>query len=378
MSKKSILTRFSMILILSFISLGVIGGCENGDGELGGNENFAMVTFINRCEFPIWLGGVTGKTSTGSLTCPAAEEPESFVKLDEFNPQMPPSMQTVDVKVGSTSCAWWPRTKCSKDETGKFFCETGDCGGETECNPAGSQANNIWQGPGCVGSGCGVFTATKIELTTGTVGGGQFFSNYDVSVEQGAFNVPVLIAPADPEGSNCTAGRDNDKITDGNAGCYEECDGISTLDIASWCPPPPTDDVRKEDVNGEGTGLQAIFKGDLVACFDECSEFILAKGPIGGNNPNIDSQKICCKGKFSTPDTCPKPDTWPDLGEEQNEIWRDYTKTFLKFCPRQFAWAFDDSLGLPVDFSCTSKNEEPVHLDITFCGFIPGQCADDL
>ncbi|XP_073102269.1 thaumatin-like protein 1b [Elaeis guineensis] len=79
----------------------------------------------------------------------------------------------------------WGRTGCSTDASGRFTCQTGDCGtGQVACNGNG-----------------GAPPASLLEFTLQGDGGKDF---YDVSLVDG-FNLPVSIAPQGVSGCTTTS-----------------------------------------------------------------------------------------------------------------------------------------------------------------------------
>ncbi|KAF7152007.1 hypothetical protein RHSIM_Rhsim01G0037800 [Rhododendron simsii] len=92
----------------------------------------------------------------------------------------------------------WARTHCATDPTtGKFHCETGDCG------------------TGSIGNGAGgAPPTTLLQITLGSAGG---LDNYEVSVVTG-FNTPMWVVPWGANGKCHIAGC----RTDINAECPTE------------------------------------------------------------------------------------------------------------------------------------------------------------
>ncbi|KAH6835227.1 Pathogenesis-related thaumatin superfamily protein [Perilla frutescens var. hirtella] len=77
----------------------------------------------------------------------------------------------------------WARQGCHFNETGKGWCQTGDCDGQLRCMGAGEKP-----------------PATVIELTLGTHASPTHF--YDVSVVDG-FNLPVSVVPEGGPTAGC-------------------------------------------------------------------------------------------------------------------------------------------------------------------------------
>ncbi|XP_038974345.1 thaumatin-like protein 1b [Phoenix dactylifera] len=107
----------------------------------------------------------------------------------------------------------WGRTGCSTDSSGKFTCQTGDCGsGQVACNGKG-----------------GTPPASLVEFTLKGDGGKD---NYDISLVDG-FNLPVSITPQGVSGCtapSCSANINavcpavlQDKVSGSVVGCKSAC-----------------------------------------------------------------------------------------------------------------------------------------------------------
>ncbi|GMH03274.1 hypothetical protein Nepgr_005113 [Nepenthes gracilis] len=116
---------------------------------------------------------------------------------------------------------FWGRTLCATDNsTGKFTCQTGDCGsGKVECAGGGAAP-----------------PATLAEFKLDGDGGLDF---YDVSLVDG-YNIPMLVVPEGGSGANCTS-----------TGCV--------VDLNSACP----SDLR----------VLSDDSGETVACKSACDAF---------------------------------------------------------------------------------------------------------
>ncbi|XP_068651839.1 thaumatin-like protein 1 isoform X2 [Aristolochia californica] len=167
----------------------------------------ATFTFINRCNYIVWAGTLA---SAGS---PALAE--TGFKLDQG--------ASVALEAPSGwSGRFWGRTGCEVDASGRFKCQTGDCG-----------SNNV----PCNGAGA-IPPATLIEFTLNGSGGEDF---YDTSLVDG-YNVPISVNPRGGTGrcgvSACAANV--------NAVCPPELkvtgDGGATIACKSACEAFDTDE----------------------------------------------------------------------------------------------------------------------------------------
>ena len=199
-SRDYLMNYLGLLLLLGFISLGAIGGCNNGNGN--GNLNGdgltsgdRTITFINNCSETIWVGSQnldissTGWELIGSSEgCTSDADCQkgltTTATCNNGNCQ-----QVVSVPATCISCQAWARTGCDfNSDTGlcdgvggsKFnCCATGGCtvsGGEwgLQCL-SGAQAPN-----------------TLVEFTLQQQPNNDF---YDVSII-GGMNVPAEIKPA--------------------------------------------------------------------------------------------------------------------------------------------------------------------------------------
>jgi len=203
---------------------------------LAGSHTF---TTSNFCPYTVWVGalGASGQITPGNGGW-ALSPGQSF---------------SVSVADG-WSGRFWGRTGCSFDSTGKGTCQTGDCGGNLQCSPAGGQ------------SAGGQPPASLAEFTLSGFGGQDF---YDVSLVDG-YNLPLQITP--------TAGtyqkKSNVSIYDcGVAGCL--------ADLNSQCPAL----LQKKNTTGA-----------VVACLSACEYF--------------HTDPYCCAGLNNTSANC-KPSRWP-------------------------------------------------------------------
>ncbi|XP_027342994.1 thaumatin-like protein 1 [Abrus precatorius] len=182
--------------------------------------NSAKFTLVNQCNYTVWPAAVSSGNVNLSTT--------GFV------------LKTGESSTVATPATWtgrfWGRTLCANDSsTGNFSCATGDCGsGKVECGGMG-----------------GAPPATLVEISTGSVGGRDF---YDVSLVDG-FNVPVMVVPVGVPGGNC-----------GSAGCPEDLNAV--------CP----------------AELKVTEKGRVVACQGACGVFF--------------KEFFCCTGEHSSRNTC--------------------------------------------------------------------------
>ncbi|GAV56748.1 Thaumatin domain-containing protein [Cephalotus follicularis] len=159
-------------------------------------------TIVNKCEYTVWPG-ILSNAGVPTLS------PTGFV------------LQNGESKTITAPTSWggrfWGRTKCTQDSTGKFSCETGDCGsGKVECSGTGA-----------------VPPATLAEFTLDGSGGLDFF---DVSLVDG-YNLPMLVVPQGGTGDNCTY---TGCVVDLNAACPSDLkvmsdDGSEDVACKSAC-----------------------------------------------------------------------------------------------------------------------------------------------
>ncbi|XP_020083905.1 thaumatin-like protein 1 [Ananas comosus] len=117
-------------------------------------------TFTNNCPYTVWPGAISGASS------PLL--PSTGFELQQGASQ---SLQAPSQWSGRM----WARYQCSTDSSGRFSCESGDCGtGQIACGSSG-----------------GAPPTTLVEFTLQGSGGQDF---YDISNVDG-FNVPVSVAP---------------------------------------------------------------------------------------------------------------------------------------------------------------------------------------
>ncbi|XP_057840167.2 pathogenesis-related 5 protein Cup a 3-like [Cryptomeria japonica] len=110
-------------------------------------------TIQNKCPFPIW---------------PASFNPSSGLEL-------PPGMQTIlHVPPQQQAGRIWGRTGCNFSAQGTGSCQTGDCGGQLNCQLTGAVPTSL------------------VEFTLGGSGNQDY---YDISLVDG-FNLPVGVAPS--------------------------------------------------------------------------------------------------------------------------------------------------------------------------------------
>ncbi|XP_059463524.1 thaumatin-like protein 1 [Corylus avellana] len=132
------------------------------------------ITFTNNCPTTIWPGTLTS----------------------DRKPQLPTTgfelaskaTRSIDVQAPWKG-RFWARTRCSKNASGRFACETADCGsGQVACNGNGAAP-----------------PASLVEINIAAKGGQDF---YDVSLVDG-FNLPVAVATqggtGDCKRSSCAA-----------------------------------------------------------------------------------------------------------------------------------------------------------------------------
>ncbi|KAK7345478.1 hypothetical protein VNO77_16082 [Canavalia gladiata] len=160
----------------------------------------AKVTFINKCQYKVWPGTLTGD-----------QKPQ--LSTTGFELAAGATSKPVDLP-SPWSGRFWARTGCSNNN-GKFSCATADCGsGQVGCNGAGANP-----------------PATLVEITVAPNGGQDY---YDVSNVDG-FNIPMSVSPQGGSGdcktSTCSKNINTacpaelqQKGSDGNViGCKSAC-----------------------------------------------------------------------------------------------------------------------------------------------------------
>lgn len=197
-SQDSLMKCLGFVLLLGFISLGAIGGCNNGNGNDNDNLNGDLngdrtITFINNCSETIWVGSQnldisnTGWELIGSSEgCTSNADCQkgltTTATCNNGNCQ-----QVISVPATCISCRVWARTGCDFKSDGL-------------CNNTESQFNCCATG-GCTvsGGGWGLQCAsgaqapnTVVEFTLQQPPMNDF---YDVSLI-GGMNVPAEIKPA--------------------------------------------------------------------------------------------------------------------------------------------------------------------------------------
>lgn len=131
----------------------------------------ATFTFHNSCPYTVWPATLTGGGPRPQLSTTGFELTSGASK-------------TITVP-NPWSGRVWGRTLCSTDASGRFTCQTADCGsGKVSCDGAG-----------------GATPASLAELTLAAGGGRDF---YDISLVDG-FNVPMSLTPRGGSGGRCNA-----------------------------------------------------------------------------------------------------------------------------------------------------------------------------
>ncbi|KAK1372996.1 thaumatin-like protein 1 [Heracleum sosnowskyi] len=146
----------------------------------------AKFTFVNKCEYTVWPGILTG-SGTPPLETTGFELPQQSSR----------SLQAPN----GWSGRFWGRTGCKFNGTGPGSCSTADCGsGQVECNGAGAAP-----------------PATLAEFTLGSGSqGSQDF--YDVSLVDG-YNLPMIVEASGGSSGMCAA---TGCVTDLNKYCPDE------------------------------------------------------------------------------------------------------------------------------------------------------------
>lgn len=171
--------------------------------------NSATFTIVNKCNYPVWPGILSGAGTAQLATTGFTLQP------GESNAVTVPTAWSGRI---------WGRTLCTTDSTGQFTCATGDCGSsKLECAGAGA-----------------IPPATLAEFTLNGAGGLDF---YDVSLVDG-YNLPMLVE-ARSGGGNCTT-----------TGC--------AIDLNGACPTELKVQITAEE---EGDDQKS------VACKSACEAF---------------------------------------------------------------------------------------------------------
>ncbi|GAB4848460.1 Thaumatin-like protein 1 [Ancistrocladus abbreviatus] len=161
-------------------------------------------TFVNRCEFTVWPGLLSGAGS------PSLDS-TGFVLTQG-------SSKSFHAPTG-WSGRFWGRTRCNFDESGHGSCATGDCGsGQIECNGAGAAP-----------------PATLAEFTLGGGGSASGQDFYDVSLVDG-YNLQMIVEASGGSGACASTGCVSDlnlrcpaelKAEDGGA-CKSACEAFGS------------------------------------------------------------------------------------------------------------------------------------------------------
>ncbi|XP_030468497.1 thaumatin-like protein 1 [Syzygium oleosum] len=156
----------------------------------------ATFTFVNKCNFPVWPGILSGAGSP-----PLETTGFELAKGGSRSLQAP----------SGWSGRFWGRSGCSFDSSGRGSCATADCGsGEVECN-----------------GGNAAPPATLAEFTLGGSGSQDF---YDVSLVDG-YNLPMVIDGTGGSGKCASTGC----MTDLNRQCPAELRAAAGAACKSAC-----------------------------------------------------------------------------------------------------------------------------------------------
>ncbi|KAI3428935.1 uncharacterized protein J3R85_008959 [Psidium guajava] len=156
----------------------------------------ATFTFVNKCNFPVWPGILSGSGSP-----PLETTGFELTKGGSRSLQAP----------SGWSGRFWGRSGCSFDGSGRGSCATADCGsGEVECNGGGAAP-----------------PATLAEFTLGGSGSQDF---YDVSLVDG-YNLPMVIDGTGGSGKCTSTGC----VTDLNRQCPAELRAVGGAACKSAC-----------------------------------------------------------------------------------------------------------------------------------------------
>ncbi|XP_059442422.1 thaumatin-like protein 1 [Corylus avellana] len=134
----------------------------------------AQITFTNNCPTTVWPGTLT-----------ADQKPQQLNTGFDLASKASTSIDVQAPWIGR----FWARTRCNTDASGKFTCETANCGsGQVACNGASA-----------------IPPASLVEINIAANGGKDF---YDVSLVDG-FNLPVSVTTqggnGDCQPSSCPA-----------------------------------------------------------------------------------------------------------------------------------------------------------------------------
>ena len=264
------------------------------------------IRFVNSCLETVWVGTLSNAGF------------DSSVLLLLANGGFP-------LDVGATRTiqaptAWqgrfWGRTGCATDNNNnnngsstnsRFTCETGDCGSNSmECQGMAGRP-----------------PATLVEMTLDAdcCGGIDF---YDVSLVDG-YNLPLSITPM--EGTFQLRPDSDAQFDCQMAGCV--------ADLNESCPNELRVYSSEESSSSSSSNQVAAAAATIVACQSACAAF--------------DTDEFCCRGSFSTAETCPP---------------FDYSKTFKASCPRAYSYAYDDQSSL---FTCLGAAPGESGYIVEFC-----------
>jgi len=218
------------VLLFGFISLGAIGGCNNGNSNFGLTSGDRTITFINNCSQNIWIGvnGADPENQMKNCTdspdnCPAGQACNTRAKPDSQCEWILPSPTsgsfelTASGEQGNQATFTIPisqavgtggqilnvniygQTGC----TSVGDCTQGPCGGSCETAPCNAPSRDK---PCETGAGPeGAHSQGELNLFKSRV------DNYDISYLNG-FNIPIEIKP-----SNVTTDSSNPYVC-GNPG----------------------------------------------------------------------------------------------------------------------------------------------------------------
>ncbi|XP_010029672.2 thaumatin-like protein 1 [Eucalyptus grandis] len=156
----------------------------------------ATFTFVNKCNFPVWPGILSGAGSP-----PLETTGFELAKGESHSLQVP----------AGWSGRFWGRSGCSFDSSGRGSCATADCGsGEVKCK-----------------GGNAAPPATLAEFTLGGSGSQDF---YDVSLVDG-YNLPMVIDGIGGSGKCVSTGC----TTDLNRQCPAELRASGGMACKSAC-----------------------------------------------------------------------------------------------------------------------------------------------
>ncbi|TXG68692.1 hypothetical protein EZV62_003627 [Acer yangbiense] len=226
--------------------------------------HMATISITNNCPYTIWPGTLTGGGGAQLST--------TGFELG--------STQTRSIDVGSpwTSGLVWARTQCSTDASGRFTCQTANCGsGQVTCN--------------------GVGAAPPVSLVEFTIAANNGQDFYDVSLVDG-FNLPVSVTPQGGSGPTCTT-----------TSCSTNVNGVCPSELA----------VKGSD-------------GSTIACKSACGAFNQPQFCCTGE---FEPRGACPPTSYSKifKDQCPQAYSYPQDDPSSTFSCTGGANYAITFCP---------------------------------------------